>query len=371
MIQSVKNQQGQQANINKAGKRLNCTEGVSFPCGSACFSIGRKCLKPLQVQAMEAANDLMKQLGDPLNISANPSKNNLNKKLGTSKPQEQVKKKPKEKSTEKVEPDKKVEKVEPGKPVKLKEKELGRQEEVPVEVVLKQLQALEKKQTEITNQIKERHQQSLQKTKQLMNDGNDSDALNEAQSSLEELKQKKKELDDKVLTKARELLYTKNPSKLKVTGGLVHDMDQQKDIRRADKKKIEEWSKGVNEFKKLIGVDTIDDIPLSIKGIATSNPSKDRSHYNRNNDTVFMADKAGIPVVIHEIAHFLQEKDPTIQKKIEDFFNERTKDDEWEKLSDLTGLPYRDDEVTKKDKWLRPYMGKNVGQEILRYYQWD
>ena len=73
-------------------------------------------------------------------------------------------------------------------------------------------------------------------------------------------------------------------------------------------------------------------------------------------------------VVVHEMSHWLEEKVPGIREEVQEFYNKRTQGEKNVKLSEATGNKnYGDGEVTKVDKWLNPYMGKEYknASEIL------
>ena len=177
---------------------------------------------------------------------------------------------------------------------------------------------------------------------------------------------------DKYLNEiGRLFLMVKSPSKMKSidigifdpdkdnpdTGMRVSDMNKKK----IDKKDLRRIVDGVEIFKAMVGVDTLDNKTV---GLASINPSSgnSRSFYLRS--LIYMGQNAPVEVTIHELAHWLEESSPEIHDKTQKFFEKRTTGESWQLLSRLTGNPnYSDTEVAKPDKWLRPYMGKETGSK--------
>lgn len=60
---------GQKTKAGKSGKTKTCTEGKTFPCGGACFSLGRPCKKEIgketQIKAEEVAQNIKKGKENP------------------------------------------------------------------------------------------------------------------------------------------------------------------------------------------------------------------------------------------------------------------------------------------------------------------
>ena len=64
--------------------------------------------------------------------------------------------------------------------------------------------------------------------------------------------------------------------------------------------------------------------------------------------------------VAHEFAHALESYVPKIKNIEKEFYERRTRDESSVRLRDVTGnLNYRSNEITKLDKFLNPYMGKD------------
>ncbi len=122
--------------------------------------------------------------------------------------------------------------------------------------------------------------------------------------------------------------------------------------------------KGVEAFQKMISIPGLD-TPVNI--VETPPERKGRSCYKPKTNNVFMGN-SDPAVVVHEMSHWLEEKVPGIREEVQEFYNKRTQGEKNIKLSEVTGNKnYGDGEVTKVDKWLNPYMGKEYknASEIL------
>ena len=75
--------------------------------------------------------------------------------------------------------------------------------------------------------------------------------------------------------------------------------------------------------------------------------------------TIFVSNTDSKAVIVHEIGHVIEENNPEVLKKAQEFYEWRTQGQSLEKLSVVTGnKKYRDDEVTKKDDFKNSYCGK-------------
>jgi len=62
---------------------------------------------------------------------------------------------------------------------------------------------------------------------------------------------------------------------------------------------------------------------------------------------------------VHELGHWLEERDPDVHKKAVAFLERRTKGEKEVSLRNVTRNPsYRAWETTRKDEFINPYMGK-------------
>lgn len=111
------------------------------------------------------------------------------------------------------------------------------------------------------------------------------------------------------------------------------------------------WRTGVEEFNRLVSRQVWADAEIRVDVL----PDGGRAHHTRG--AIHVSRNETIATVIHELAHELEQSSGA-QARIREFFERRTQGDEWESLRELTGKAYRPDEVTKRDRWLHPYMGK-------------
>ena len=162
---------------------------------------------------------------------------------------------------------------------------------------------------------------------------------------------------DNTIKSARELIYVESPSKMQ-SEIKEPQISQQNGGKSSELEinRVEVLKRGIEEFKQLVGVSTLDEKTLKV--VSTE---RGRSFYRDRSNTISMANDTSIPVVIHESGHWLEESDLGINKKARDFLERRTAGEQWQKLSALTGnANYADTEIAKPDKFLHPYMGKKV-----------
>jgi hypothetical protein len=114
-------------------------------------------------------------------------------------------------------------------------------------------------------------------------------------------------------------------------------------------------NEGFDAFNRLAGHNPL----MERSPIKVTYDNSDRAYFNG----------AGISVnsqvapwhVTHELGHALESRDPAINVLATEFLRWRTEYQPVEKLRDLTGYPYRDDEVAIKDSFMSPYVGKIYG----------
>lgn len=180
------------------------------------------------------------------------------------------------------------------------------------------------------------------------------------------VEEKSKKYEDFIANVAREFLYVNPPSTMKLANGGVVNPKNGKKTGPLNQEQAGKLAGGIGAFRKMVGVNTLNDKKLTITALDTSfGKEADRSFYAPfKGGTVFMADKAPIEVVVHEAAHWLEESDPVIHEKVQKFFESRTAGESWQKLSELTGNSnYGNNEVAKPDKWPKPYMGKKTNSD--------
>ena len=111
-------------------------------------------------------------------------------------------------------------------------------------------------------------------------------------------------------------------------------------------------SDALDDYKAMIGKGLVDQFSVDMH----HHEKAGRAYAQGNGIHLFGQEKK--KTVVHEMGHWLENKVPSIKKAVFDFYAQRTKGDKLEKLKDLTGIKYRDNEVAKKDKWINPYIGK-------------
>lgn len=133
---------------------------------------------------------------------------------------------------------------------------------------------------------------------------------------------------------------------------------------QVESKTPEAHQKGVEAFSRMIAIPDLKD-PIAI--VDTPPERNGRSCYRSKTNKVFMGNEDPA-VLVHEMSHWLEEKVPGIRQEVADFYNKRTEGEKAVKLKDATkNSNYGDNEITKVDKWLNPYMGKEYknASEIL------
>jgi len=178
--------------------------------------------------------------------------------------------------------------------------------------------------------------------KNLSKGGEDS-VIREQEDLLKKIKQVEKDFDD-LFRKAKRLIKVDNPTKINFNL-IANTPSEQRAI-----------NKGVSAFSQLI------DIPDWTNSINIINDQKNpvaRSYYKHSTNTVVIGKQSRPSHVVHELAHWLERNHPEVQKEIGDFYDKRTTGEKVVKLKDIyPNGGYLDDELTKVDKWLHPYIGK-------------
>jgi hypothetical protein len=108
------------------------------------------------------------------------------------------------------------------------------------------------------------------------------------------------------------------------------------------------YQEGLEEFAKLVGTGTLDGKSVGVRG-----GGQGRSFYSLKNE-IAMGTHAGVKTTIHELGHWLEGVDPDIHRKALEFYDRRTAGEQLEWL----GPGYGRDEMTRKDRFLSAYMGK-------------
>lgn len=132
------------------------------------------------------------------------------------------------------------------------------------------------------------------------------------------------------------------------------DLPTNLNVEVKDKKNKSRWGEGIQSLSLMVSIPGLTS-RVKVKGLPEGDK---RSYYNNADKTVSMGnDDPG--TVIHELSHWIEYSVPEIKKEVVEFYGRRTTGEKAVKLKDVTGIKsYRDNETTKVDKWMRPYMGK-------------
>ena len=129
-----------------------------------------------------------------------------------------------------------------------------------------------------------------------------------------------------------------------------------------------EWKAGADAFSELVGPHPLLDAANPTIGSAArdNNVLRDGRSYARGSD-VFM-ETSSQSTVVHELGHALEAADPGILAESIRWRDGRTQGEKTITMNDATGKAYfRDNELTKKDKFTHPYIGKSYknASEVL------
>jgi len=183
------------------------------------------------------------------------------------------------------------------------------------------------------------------------------------EKKIKSLAHKAQKISDDQVKRERRALYQRTKAKIgskyeNDLGGGSFDFFEGYQRRR--------HAEGLDEFSRMVGSGLLDGRTIRIT-VATDG----RAYYLDN--AIYLDPDDPVRTVIHELGHWLEHNNPAIRDAIRKFYARRTAGDSVESLAQLTGnSSYRADEMTKKDRWLNPYMGKwrafpggEEGPEIL------
>jgi len=183
----------------------------------------------------------------------------------------------------------------------------------------------------------------------------DEDEAEDIQVELKQAQSKEKALYDKLYkisseeNKVRESIRLGAAEKLKVDTPADFDVS----VGKVHKGR-EECEEGARVFASLMGRGTLDGLTVTMR-----TEKGHRGSYDK--DGVYLPpSNRKRSVVVHELGHWLEDKDPDVHAKAVEFLERRTRGEKEIPLSDATPgiIGYKSWEVTKKDKFLDPYMGK-------------
>jgi len=134
----------------------------------------------------------------------------------------------------------------------------------------------------------------------------------------------------------------------------------------------QEAQEAVDAFNQLVGTGTVNNETARVVRV-----SKRRAHYVPQSFTwrpedagaVGLSTSSGKITMLHELGHWLEDRDPAIHQKALAFLDRRTVGETAQWLGDLTKFKgYKKHEIAKPDKFSMPYMGKVYDSETLGRY---
>jgi len=112
---------------------------------------------------------------------------------------------------------------------------------------------------------------------------------------------------------------------------------------------ISKWESGIAAFSRLVRPELLEGLEGKIK-----KDQSGRAYYLPTDKSVYLNRYSGPRTVIHEFGHFLEDEHEDIHQALLNFYARRTSSDNLEWLGGGYGL----NEMTKRDKFIDPYMGK-------------
>lgn len=159
---------------------------------------------------------------------------------------------------------------------------------------------------------------------------------------VEQKREAARNLQRQITEKARKMLYVDSPAKTTI------DVKSRVAADVRDK-----WNASVSEFNKLVGSNVIGEDVIPVKS------KRGRANFNLGTQTVNVSPTGDdVPVLIHEFGHWLEFKSKDVHDSALAFYDRRTAGETPKWL----GKGYGHKEVTRKDKFLHPYIGKDYGR---------
>lgn len=119
------------------------------------------------------------------------------------------------------------------------------------------------------------------------------------------------------------------------------------------------WQKGMDEFNKLVSAEVWSGNQIGFMAI----PDGERPFYNPSTGNVRVQTAEPLRSIVHEIGHALEVRG-RLYDNVKTYYDKRTQGETPEKMGTVTGNNnYNDDELTRKDKWMNPYMGKQYASK--------
>ena len=149
--------------------------------------------------------------------------------------------------------------------------------------------------------------------------------------------------------RARKLLHASNPKPFRI--GLFVGTSSGKMFSQKAKKRI---TAVAEDFYQMVSSNTN---VYNSPGVVRLEDNE-RAHASPDDGKIHITQDQQDRVIVHELGHIF-ERNPKILRSAVEFLEQRTAGESPVKLSDLTGnSSYRDDEITKPDRFYRPYVGK-------------
>lgn len=121
------------------------------------------------------------------------------------------------------------------------------------------------------------------------------------------------------------------------------------------------WQAGVDLFTGLVGEQPGLALPNGAQPLVTLRrlPPKGRAFYRQAERTLYIRDDQPLPVIVHELGHWLEYNMPGALDSAKAFYARRTAGESFEKLRKLfPKASYDASEITKKDNFIDAYSGK-------------
>jgi len=113
-----------------------------------------------------------------------------------------------------------------------------------------------------------------------------------------------------------------------------------------------EIERGIDDFRRMVDGDVL----LDYNSIGVLKTKRGRS-YHLSGD-IYLSSSARTKQTVHELGHALEYYNNDVHEQALAFYDSRTAGEKTEWLGDN----YDKDEITRRDKFLSPYMGKDYGR---------
>ena len=136
-------------------------------------------------------------------------------------------------------------------------------------------------------------------------------------------------------------LYVDNP---------LIDFDVRIPVEVGDSRRVV-WEEGADVFRNLVGTGSLDQSVVDVHSVLG------RAYASLDGRDIYLTDQGGRRQIIHELGHCLESRDPEIHRRALEFLDRRTAGE----TSEWLGDSHDQAEMTRRDKFLSPYMGKTYG----------